>query len=197
MKKSVLLTLGFISSLMFVTTAFAENTSNVKINTSGSDVDVKVNSKINSSSYTSINSGSSTNINLHTSGDGDNEVIINNNKFNIKGKITNIENSTFSVSNQKIELNSAKITGTLQVDKTVEVKGSIVNSKLLAEEIFVENSSSPQISPTNSPNSSSSASPSPQASDDGQVLGEKTEKNAIEQIIQTLENIINSLKNLL
>ena len=196
MKKSLLLTLGFISSLMFVTTTFAETKISV---TSTGDSEVSVNNNIKSSSSTSITSNSSSNINISTSGGGDNQVKIENNKFEIKGKITSIDGSSFTVNNQKIELNSAKITGTMQVNKNIEVKGSIVNSKLLAEEIFVENSSTP----IQSPQATSSANPS--TSPDGEIKGESTNsgeikveaKGPIEQVIQVLENILNSLKNLL
>ena len=193
MKKAAILTLSILTSLTAVSTAFAETTSNVKINTSGSNVKVNVNSDVNSSSHTQVTSDNSSSIHIETNGGGDNEVKINNSDFEITGKITSINGSDFQINGQKITKDpNVKISGNFALNNNAHIKGYLKSSVLYATEINITDSSSS--SPSNSPSSSPTSTPSSSSSASPAVLGVKT--SPTENLQGFLNELFSFFKNL-
>lgn len=178
MKKLLQFILLFLL-IIFPSKAFAE--SKVEVKVQGDDVQTSVNSYEHSTSRTEINTNDSSTISVHQSGGGDNSVKINNDQFEIKGKVTSISNSSFDLSNQKIYLDASEITklkssGILVNGNTVTAKGNVKNGNLYATEVQGSAVSNSQTStPSPSPSDSGQNSPSPSSSSNPDVLGASSE----------------------
>ncbi len=203
----------FIGLILFLAPniVFAKVRTNIKVNTSTGE---------NYINGVKVTESSKTNINLHSTGDGSTQLIVNNDKFEISGVINWVGDSSFKVSDQEVFIDSnlassLKNQGILKVGERVTVKGDSSNGKLIATEVNGAGTSNNSSTPTSTPTSTHSPTPtlttgpgtptltpieaSPTATltpSPGDIQDEIT-KGIISQIIDSLENFVDQLKNLL
>lgn len=192
MSKVALLLLIFTA---FPSVALATTKSEVKINEGKSRVNVDVQSNISSSNQTIIKSNSNININTSSSGQEQVKVNIQNNKFEIKGKINSYSDNNLNVSGQGIKIDQSKVAnfkkeGELGVGKTVEVKGVVIDNNLYAQEIILEGSSL-------SPNPSSIPSPITEPSPTSASSPSSIPAQVKEKIISQLNNLIAKIREMI
>lgn len=206
--KSAAVLASLLVLLITPSIASAEVTTNIKVNTSTG------NNTINGVTTGSNN----TKINISSNGEEDTEVKIENGQFTIKGTINWVGDNSFKVSNQEVFIdsglaNNLKNQGVLKVDQRVTVKGNSSNGKLTATEVNGEGSSSTPSNPTATPSKIPTPQPSstltPTATPTGTLIPTPTttpqsndelseeEKGVISQMIDTLQGLIDKLKDLL
>lgn len=131
--------------------------------------------------------------------------------FELKGVVSNLTASSFSVNNTSVNINLAvtnkvHINGTLEENAFVKVEGKVVDGKYFAKEIKVEDRNGGDknekeekninpISPTTSP--TISASPSPDINESAKKADNKVDikiSGSLESVIDALENLLNLLK---
>lgn len=205
MKKRKLYLALTASILTLATPVHAWVSQNTEVSTTGEKSSVSVNSQVYGSNTTTYSSSSDNSVSISQSGGDNNEVIINNNNFKVSGIITAYSQNSISVSNQKISIDKSKVSnfsqsGNLSVGNKVTVEGKIISGTLFAEKITAtgtttstpkpSEASSNQISININSNSTVSASPS------ATIAVDVNSQNAIQQLINSLQNLINQLKTI-
>jgi hypothetical protein len=155
----------------------------------------------NTGSKTVVNQSDSSNISIKQEGGGDNKVIVDNNKFEVSGKVSSISDSSFDLSGQKIYLNSSEVSrlksnGVLTVGNQVTAKGDIKSSQLYATEVQgnAESSASSQPNPSADVNSIPPSSSPDVLGDSETNIDIKTEDgNFLVKIFNLCKGILESI----
>lgn len=128
-------------------------------------------------------------------------VEVNKNRFEVKGKITSVTDSTFIVAGQTITIDPAMVNqfkqkGVLQIGSFVKVEGKVVNGTKFAQEIRVESSTQTTITPSITTTPEPTTSLTPTLSPTTTQTIELKARGPIKELTTLLNQILSLLKNI-